>query len=1147
MLNDGGTLILSPTDLVGFLACEHLTVLERSAARGERDRPQRDDPELDVLSRRGTEHELRYLADLKGRGLDVVEIERGDEKVSAALLTELERRTVDAMHAGVDVIFQATFFDGRWMGFADFLVKVDRPSDLGAWSYEVEDTKLARQVKPAALLQLAAYAEHVARIQGHPPDHIHVRLGTMERRSFPLRELAAYHRTVKAQFEAALAADTETYPDPVSHCALCRWADVCDGRRRDDDHLSLVAWMRRDQTRKFADAGITTVEELADAPPDVRPGRMGTTTAERLREQARLQVVERRTGQRIYELLEAEPDRGLCLLPEPSPGDLFLDLEGDPFVGDEGLEYLFGVVEIDERGAPVFHPFWGHDDAEEKAAFEAVIDLIVARLERWPDLHVYHYAPYEETAFKRLMGRHGTREDEVDRLLRGGVLVDLYRVVRQGVRVSAESYSIKQLEPLYMQARDADVKDAASSIVAYERWLEEGDPALLQGIEDYNREDCISTWKLGGWLEERRTQAAADFGGGLPRPAPREAEPPAEVGAAQEVVAELERRLLDRVPDDRVARSADEQARWLLAQLVSWHRREAKSTWWTYFSRMAMTDEELAEDADAIGGVEFAAHLGAEKRSVAYRYRFDPTQDFTIAVGDTVHKAGSAKGSYEVLALDAVDGTIDLKTGRDPDDPPATSLVPYDIVPDSALREAVQRVARSVIAHGIDGAGPYRAVRDLLRGQPPRIGGVPAGEPLADPADDPTDAAVRLSHLLDDTCLPIQGPPGAGKTYTAAQVALSLVASGKRVGITALSHKAITNLLDEICACAAETGASPRIIQKVSKGGTGCGNALVECVTSNTVVEDRLDAGQVDIVAGTAWLFSREAFDQRLDVLIVDEASQLPLANAVAVGAAARSIILVGDPQQLAQPSKGAHPPGSGVSALEHILDGHATVPSDGGLFLATTRRLHPDVCAFTSEVAYEGRLRPHAVCARRRLEDGSGRAVTGLRFVPVDHVGDRTESLEEARVVRQLVDELIGMCWIDERGQASPVTVDDVVVVAPYNLQVARLREVLPDGARVGTVDKFQGQQAPVAVYSMTTATPEDMPRGMEFLYSLNRLNVATSRALALAIVVASPHLLTVRCRKPSQLRLANALCRFVEMADSVPPASATSSSWYA
>ncbi len=1132
VLKPADRLILSPTDLTGHLACWHLTQLELSAVRGERERPDREDPELDVLTRRGIEHEDEYLQQVKDSGRSVVEIELARDEWSPDGLAAAQDRTLDAMRSGTDVIFQATFFDGTWMGLADFLERVDRPSDLGEWSYEVVDTKLARRVKPAMLLQLCSYSEQVARLQGSPPEQVHVQLGDGTRASFRLRDLSAYFRTVKARFEEAVTGEpVETYPDPVAHCSVCRWQEVCQQRRRDDDHLSLVAGMRRDQTAKLNDLGVETVEDFVRPDGELRVEGIGGHTLERLQHQARLQLRERETGQRQYEVLQVELEQGLGLLPKPSLGDLFFDMEGDPFVGDDGLEYLFGAVELDGDGGYEFHEFWAHSPTEEKRAFEELVDLIIDRLDRHPDMHVYHYASYEETALKKLMGRHGTREDEVDRILRGNVLVDLYRVVRQGMRVSAESYSLKELEPLYMDRREGEITDAGSSIVAYEEWLDTGQRSILDHIAAYNEDDCVSTWKLRDWLEERREEAAGLFGTEVPRPGPREGEAPDQVEAAQAEVAALTERLLVDVQEDVDDRDDEQQARWLLAQLLSWHRREAKSEWWAYFTRMDMTDEELTEDRDSIGGLTFEAHVGPEKRSQLYAYRFDAHQDFTVDVGDSVDSRDTDGGAGTVFDLDPARGRVVLKTTRSPSEPHPTSLVPYDIVFDTPLREALQRVARWVIANGIDTPGRYRAARDLLLGRSPNVDGRSVGAPLARDGEEPLPAAKRLVQQLDDGCLPIQGPPGAGKTYTAARAIVELVRAGNRVGITALSHKAIGNLLDETCVAAEEAGVTIRALQKAPEGSR-CASEIVECTNSNDDVESAVTQGEVDIVAGTAWLFAREALEQQFDVLFVDEASQLPLANAVVVGCAARNLVLVGDPQQLAQPSKGSHPPGSELSALEHLLGGRETFPPDCGLFLDTTYRLHPDIVRFTSEVFYEGRLEADARCAARGVEEGSEVGGTGLRFVPVEHEGDRIESPDEAQAVRRVVEGLLGNRWTDEDGTSRALTLNDIVIVAPYNAQVAEIQRHLPDDARVGTVDKFQGQEAPVAIYSMATATPEDMPRGMEFLYSTNRLNVATSRAQALSVLVCSPHLLSVRCRRAEQVRLANALCRFVEIA---------------
>jgi uncharacterized protein len=315
-----------------------------------------------------------------------------------------------------------------------------------------------------------------------------------------------------------------------------------------------------------------------------------------------------------------------------------------------------------------------------------------------------------------------------------------------------------------------------------------------------------------------------------------------------------------------------------------------------------------------------------------------------------------------------------------------------------------------------------------------------------------------------------------------------------------------------------------------------CLHPMVVGVDDNAEVEQAIASGQADVVAGTAWLFARSALEGAVHTLVVEEAGQFSLANVVAMAGAARNLVLLGDPRQLAQPSKAAHPPGAEASALEHLLGPHATMPEERGLFLPVTRRMHPGVSRFVSEAFYEGRLESDPACARQSIAGAPPLAGHGVRWVSVEHSGNRTVSPEEVEVVKTIFADLMGREWTDRDGRRRPLEADDVLVVAPYNAQVARLDGALPAGARVGTVDKFQGQQAPVVVYSLAASSAEDAPRGMEFLYSLNRLNVAVSRAQGLAVLVGSPGLLRVHCRTVEQMRLANALCRFVEAATSYP-----------
>ena len=1163
-----GRLIVSPTDLTGFLECEHLTQLELSAARGELKRPQREDPELEILARRGLEHEARHLDGLRTDGRRVVEFAFPDGTLGG--LQDAHARTVAAMRDAADVIYQATFFDGRWRCHADFLLRVDRPSDLGSYSYEVADAKLARKAKASAVLQCCVYADQLAAVQGVEPELIRLILGDRSEETLRYKDYAAYYRSVKRRFEVTVfssqspLADTNspsplrggqgggisaitTYPDPVDHCDICRWIDVCELRRRQDDHLCLVAGMRRDQTRRLQAVGITTVAELGASPVGQPVAGVGELALERLRQQARLQVSQRQTGDLAYEVLPPlGPHLGFESLPLPSPADLFFDIEGDRFVGDTGLEYLFGILEVVD-GAPLYHDFWGHDPDAEKRAFEQVVDFLIERLDRNLALHVYHYALYEPNALKKLSSTYATREQEVDRLLRGVVLVDLYRVVRQAVRVSLDSYSLKELEAFYRGKRTTEIVDAASSLVAYEDWLHSREQRLLDEIARYNEDDCLSTSQLRDWLEARRQEAIANYGD-ISRPQPGKEEPPEAQRDIDERTAPVVERLLVGVPEE--GRSPEQQARYLLAHSLNWHRREEKSEWWEYYRKCSLTDEQLIDDRESIGGLEFRGEVRQDRQSHIFRYHFDPVQEYKIRVGDQPEDPRRQARAGVVVALDPIAGWIELSRSLRMEIPHPTSLIPASPIPTKEQREALLRLGQSVAEHGFDGPGPYRAARDLLRLRPPRVSQAvpfPAGERQQDLpppqgegqggrglplllGERAKDAATRLAPSLEESYLAIQGPPGSGKTTTGADILLELVKRGKRVGITANSHKVIGHLLDTVMEKAHRDGQAVRAIQKADERER-CASQEVRCVSSPVEVEDALDADDADIVAGTPWLFARSGMRDRLDILVVDEAGQMALANLLAIAQTAKSLVLLGDPNQLRQPSHGIHPEGVDRSVLDHVIQDQPTMPPEYGLFLETTFRLHPVLASFISEVFYDGKLEADPSCGRQSLATSNGAGGVGLRFVPVDHAGNRTVSPEEADRLGQIFRSLVGLAWTDRDGATRPLRVEDILVVAPYNAQVRRLIETLPTGARVGTVDKFQGQEAPIVIYSMATSSIDDAPRGMDFLFSLNRLNVATSRAQGLVILICSPELLKARCRTPEQMRLAGALCRFVEI----------------
>jgi predicted RecB family nuclease len=1135
--------MFSATDVANFLACHHLLTLDRAQTAGQIQRPFFHDPGIELLQELGARHEQAYLRHLADKqGLEITEIPTNVPWAEAVA------HTIDALRHGASVIYQATFQNGPWHGRSDFLIRVQKPSALGPLSYEPLETKLARSTKAGALIQLCFYSDLLSQIQEVQPDWMHVVLGSgMNPETYAVGQYIAYFRKIKGDFERASMQSANTYPEPTEHCDVCSWFPLCDKRRHSDDHLSLVAGITRKQRKILAAGDVITVASLSKLGLATEPriDGIGRAALIRIREQARLQVEGREEGHPVYELLEtAEPDAGLSGLPTPSPGDIFLDLEGDPYAFETGLEYLIGVLTLcEEPGAkPSYEPLWSFDRAAEKAAFSRFIDSVMGRWRRHPDMHIYHYAAYEPTQIKRMAGQHGVCIDEVDQLLRARIFVDLYRIVRQGVRASVESYSIKKLEPFYGFTRTVSPRDSVLALQAFAAALALGNAQdasgeLLSSIESYNRDDCFSAWRLREWLEDRRLDLEARTGKVLPRPTLKEGEATEDLAAKTQQVRAVMARLVADLPAQDTEWSPEQRASWLLAQMLEYHRREDKTAWWEYFRQCDLSDNELIEDRNALGGLTYVGPVEQVKRSIVHRYRF-PSQDHSIDRALAVHDPRTKASAGTVVAIDERNGNIDIKRAIASAVPQPTALIPQNVLDAQPQRESLLRIGMWVAEHGISGPGQFQAARDLLLRQQPRIP-LADTEPLIDERQQMTEVARQMvcSLCRQPSVLPVQGPPGSGKTFTGARMIVEAVRAGYQVGITAVSHKVISKLLQEACKAAGEAKIPLRAVQKANDDD-GCPDPMVTQLDDNKDVLDSLTCRAAQVAAGTAWLWAREEMANSVDVLFVDEGGQMSLADVLAISPTATSVVLLGDPQQLNQPQQGVHPPGVDVSALAHLLDGRATIDHDRGLFLKETWRLHPDICEFTSELFYDSRLAARPENKNLRLNTGGPLDGTGLRFVPVEHVGNQSESPEEVQKVVELINGLLdrGVSWTNKKGERVALALEEILVVAPYNAQVSALAQRLPAGVRVGTVDKFQGQEAAVVLYSMTTSTPEDAPRGMEFLYSLNRLNVAVSRAKCVAVIVGSPALFQVECKTPRQIQLANALCRYLEMA---PPPS--------
>jgi len=1100
----GPTVVYSASDLTAAATCEWATMHRLDAKLGRVELPTlEDDDMLARTAKLGDAHELRVLADLRATR-NVVEIARPENPTE---VEEVASQTSVAFDSGADVVYQAAFFDGRFLGYTDFILR----SDDG--SYEVYDTKLARHAKITALLQLAAYSEQLQRLGIRTGERVHLWLGDMQVSSHRLHDILPVYRNRRARLERIIderLADTAPTAWGDERYAACGRCDYCTEQVELHRDVLLVAGLRLTQRDRLRAAGIRTIEQLAEAPDSV--DGMSNATLRGLREQARVQLSPvSEAAPLAWEIADASV---LAALPTPDAGDIFFDFEGDPLYqeGDTwGLDYLFGLVENDGT----FRPFWAHDLAEEKRALVEFLEYVVERRARHPAMHIYHYASYERTHLLTLAARHGVGGEVVDSLLRDHVLVDLYPIVRRGLRIGSHSYSLKKLEPLYMLDAREGVANAADSITEYVRARElqaagQTDAAaqVIADIARYNTYDCLSTLRLRDWLLARAAEQAvplAEFD--ELRPPHQEAEPDPLYG-----------QLMALIDDTTVAdRDPAQTGIALAAAALDYHRRENNSFWWDHFDRLRNPIDEWEGTRDVFrvddGGVEVIRDWSVNGRDKSLSrdllltgtpapgssFKVGATGAFVVyddyAPADVSLEPGArwAHQRSELLEVDEVSFLLREKiaVGADPIPDLPIALAPSPPPNSALLVAAIQRWASEVLA-----AWPQPfddPAMDVLRRASPRT-------QLAPIVGERADAIVASLLPLRDSYLAVQGPPGTGKTYVGSKVIVELVRDhGWKIGVVAQSHSVVQNMLNRLVS----DGLSPSIVGMDPKGRT----VESEWTQLNPRTQGAFTAQDAFVLGGTQWTFANDTRipARSLDLLVVDEAGQFSLANTIAASVSAQRMLLLGDPQQLPQVTKGTHPEPVDTSALGWLSAGHDVLPPEFGYFLETSWRMHPDVCAPVSRLSYEGKLHSHD--SDRSLAG----IVPGLHPVPLVHHGNSTLSIEEADAVVAIARDLLGRDW-SSKGVTAPLEQDNIIVVAPYNAQVETIKLRLEAAGfadiPVGTVDKFQGREAAVSIISLSASSAADVPRGLEFLLLANRLNVAISRAQWASYLIYSPGL---------------------------------------
>ncbi|WP_163931335.1 TM0106 family RecB-like putative nuclease [Paraferrimonas sp. SM1919] len=1141
-------IVYSPSDLSSF----HLSTfssfmdrvwLENKELAQQWGAEKSEDPYLSMLGEQGNEHEEAILKQLIAtHGAEqVAQISMKDEK-------SLEK-TLAAMQSGVKVVFQANLMRDDFAGYSDFLLRVEKPSKLGDYSYEVWDAKLSQVARTEHVLQVCAYSWMLEPILGHVPEYVGFYLGRGKTKQLRTAEYYAYFQSIKADFsdyQAQLQVNEEHRPAVHSQKGFGNWQDFADLLIEAQDSLRQIAGIRVTQVNKLMAQGITTLTDLANTKVTSIKG-IGTETFTKLKKQAFAQYQSKQNGGGFpyFEYLPEAQGKGFQILPSHHDADVFFDIEGNPLV-EGGLEYLWGAtlhnnqMNADEPQGKQY-PFvdwWAHDAAQEKVLIEAFVDWVYDRWQANPGMHVYHYASYEITALKKLTGRYNTRIDKLDDLLRANVFIDLYRVVTQALIVGTKNYSIKSVEALYGFKHEGEVANGAQSVIDYEKWrrdviftqgadtMPEGwqGSKILNEIRDYNIDDCESTLMLVEWLRVEQEKSGISFKQPVKddkelseQALKKKEKEDARKDRQQAVKAKYEAN--ESYKNDVVATN--------LVNLLEFHLREDKPMWWEYFDLKASSQQELEESDKAIASAQVMdKHFDGE--SLTLQLSFDPEQAYRKDKLSSIELLPLELQSTKVNVLEEpgqlecsfkVEGAVDVP-----------EIVDLIAVPKKLPHETIQeRILEIAEGYFDDGTISKIAEQMLLADKPVfnEENCLPVIRAENDDGSKFIESVVKAVSNLNGSVLSIQGPPGTGKTYTANKVITQLIASGKRVGIMSNSHAAIMNLQKKV------VESNPELTH-AKLGGFGSNMAqynekypelaqlgnLVYRPSSGFTKSQPYESFAT--VGATVYAFAKTALQEApLDYLFVDEASQVALANLLAVSEAAENIVLMGDQMQLEQPIQGSHPGVAGCSALEHLLNGHKVIDPLQGVFLSKTYRMHQDICQPISDLVYEGKLGSAESTKTQQVLLASGSSLTkasGIEYVPVKHENNVHSSEEEVKAIQVLIADLLQSEMVDEHGQKRPMTIDDILIVAPYNLQVQLLKQQLGESYRIGTIDKFQGQEAQVVIVSMASSAAEESARGIDFLFNINRLNVAVSRAKALALIVASPQLLKTKASNVEQ-----------------------------
>lgn len=1114
--------LYSPSMFKNYLNCKYTIFNEFYEEKLNLKRKELSETDKIRLAK-GNEFEDEYLRELQKKYKKVIDLKK-DKKSSK---DEIAKQTIKYMKEGYEVIRGGYFIDNNWKGEFDFLeINRNIKSKLGDYSYEVLDTKNTTKVKPDHIFQVAIYAELLEKVQGIQSKNFYIVLKQMKKEGMKLNSVSDFVQMQKKKFEKFIETDIDKVkPEKCSYCPRCPWEETCKNIWKEKDSLDQMWGMRKDTRKALQKLNIDTVLKLSEQKIDKVYGDINIETSRKFIKFAKLIVKERKTKKPEYELIEDNEDliKGLRRLPKPSKSDLFFDIESSQDYDEKGkLEYLFGIY-YEENNKTKYEILWSHNRKDEKKNLVKLFDFFDEHLKKYPDAFIYHYGNYETTALESLVSEYKVKEADLAHYLTKNKFLDLNTIAMQSMLVT-ESYSIKDLEKYYDFKRTSDIKKGTVSEDYYNFWKQTGDQKLLDEIEKYNKEDCASTAEFHKWLLSKRDK-------NLPWFVPKIEE--LELRPREILMEEYSKKLRD-------AQIKNKDLQNIVSDILGFYYRSNKPKWRRYFDRKYQTHEVIQEDTECIGNMRRNGKVETEKRSYVFTYKYDE-QDFKLKKGDTANIANSELVSQpsragKIISIDHHEHIIKIsratKSGYLPD---IISIGPDGPAKIDLLEKSIFKFVDSLV----EGENKYHAIQSILNKEIPRIKGIKQGEKIIKKNDYDNEIPEIISQL-DNSYIYIQGPPGTGKTRQAANTILKLLKDGKKVGVTANSHKVIHNLIDRVIYFAKKDNFKFKGLHKHSARDEYTiyiekdvnENEYINSVSDSLDFNFLYEKKNAGLFSGTKYHFVHPVNEEKLDFLFIDEAGQFTIADVLSVGRVAKNIVLIGDQNQLGSPVEGVHPGESSKSILNFLLGDLETIPEDRGIFLDTTHRLHPKINEFISNNFYDGKLICHKDNKLRSI-NLSGHPIIkseGIFYIQADHEGRSQKSIEETEIVKKLVKQFLGKDLLDSKGKKKKLDINDILVVSPYNAQTNFLSENLDKGAKVGTIDKFQGQEASITIISMTSSDADCLPRDLDFIFDKNRLNVALSRSQLISIVIFNPKLLDTYPTTKEQIILLNNFCKLLK-----------------